>query len=301
MTDRDHPTGVWDLSSLTGATAPPTPPPSLPSPSPSPSPSLPLPSSSLLPPPGASSAAELLAAAVEDGGARPVAGRGRLLIVAGAIVALLFAGGGVGMALHARNAPQQSTGGQAVDDQPGIPAVVDTTTDPAAPDPVEPDPVTPDPTTPDPTTPDRTTPDPTTPDPEADALASLEQTYEQDRDSVAFNGRYAAQIASKYPGIVDKLQTAADGTHTFQATDILAEYQQLSTAHDSSEHPVVLLKSTDYGKRQRLDGHFLWVTFAVGDFPDAQSVHRWCNAQFASLSTTERENQCAVRRLEPGR
>jgi hypothetical protein len=211
--------------------------------------------------------------------------------VAGAVVALLVAGGGVGIALRARHTPQQSTAGQAANDQPGIPAVTDTTADPVTPDPITTDPVTPDPTT----------PDPTTPDPEADALASLEQAYEQDRDTVSFNGQYAAQIASKYPGIVDKLQTAADGTHTFQATDILAEYQQLSTAHNSSEHPVILLKSSDYGKRQRLNGHFLWVTFAVGDFPDAQSVHSWCDAQFASLSTTERENQCAVRRLEPGR
>ncbi|MEV6846202.1 hypothetical protein [Actinoplanes sp. NPDC051411] len=210
--------------------------------------------------------------------------------MAGAVVALLVAAGGVGIALRDRPAPPQNTGSQAANDQPGVPAIVDTTTDP----------VTPDPITPDPTTPDPTTPDPTTPDPEADALASLEQTYEQDRDTVTFNGQYAAQIASKYPGIVDKLQTAADGTHTFQATDILAEYQQLSTVHGSSDHPVVLLKSTDYGKRQRLDGHFLWVTFALGDFPDAKSVHSWCDAQFASLSTTERDNQCAVRRLEPG-
>jgi hypothetical protein len=95
------------------------------------------------------------------------------------------------------------------------------------------------------------------------------------------------------------LQTTADGSHRFEASDILAEYRELSSGHSSSDHPVVLLKSTDYGKHQIKNGHFLWVTFALGDFPSPQSVTVWCNSEFSDLSTAERENQCVARRLEP--
>jgi hypothetical protein len=75
--------------------------------------------------------------------------------------------------------------------------------------------------------------------------------------------------------------------------------RELSSGHSSPDHPVVLLKSTDYGKRQIKNGHFLWVTFALGDFPSAPSVTAWCDSEFSDLSTAERENQCAARRHEP--
>ncbi|MEV4350920.1 hypothetical protein AB0J83_41215 [Actinoplanes sp. NPDC049596] len=137
-------------------------------------------------------------------------------------------------------------------------------------------------------------------DPEQAAAAQLEQIWSEDSGQVSFQGQYAAQIASKYPGIYDKLQTTAGGSHTFNATDILDEHRTLRDAHTSAEHPIVLVKSTDYSKRQTVDGHFLWVTFAIGSFPNAAAVHSWCDAQFASLSAAQRENQCAVRRLNPG-
>jgi hypothetical protein len=162
-----------------------------------------------------------------------------------------------------------------------------------------------DPTTVDTTPPDTTQPteassadDTTT---ENDALAELERLSDEGRSAVSFEGQYTAQIASKYPGIADPLQTTATGSHTFGATDILDEHVALRDAHGSTAHPVILLKSTDYGKRQMIGPHFLWVTFAIGDFPDRHAVLSWCAAEFPELSAQERENQCAVRRLEPGR
>ncbi|GID31991.1 hypothetical protein [Paractinoplanes brasiliensis] len=133
------------------------------------------------------------------------------------------------------------------------------------------------------------------------ALAELEELAAQGLTQVSFRGQYAAQIASKYPGIHDKLQTTAAGSHTFTAADIRDEHRQLASAHSSPEHPVILLRSTDYGKRQQVNGRHLWVTFAIGDFPDRQSVLDWCDNQFAELTADERANQCAVRKLNPGR
>lgn len=136
---------------------------------------------------------------------------------------------------------------------------------------------------------------------EEGALAELRRLSDEGLSAVSLNGQYAAQIASKYPGIVDPLQTTATGSHTFGATDILDEHLALRETHGSTGHPVILLKSTDYGKRQTIGTHYLWVTFAIGDFPDRQSVLDWCDDQFADLTAEQRQNQCAVRRLEPGR
>jgi hypothetical protein len=227
---------------------------------------------------------------------RPAPGSRRLAIVAGAVLAVLLGAGGVGLALRGGDddpAPGSTTaepraggqkggqnGGQAGNDQP--------TFTPATPSPATSSAAGPSPATSSPA-----------PDRQAAAVAQLEQIYDQDRGSVSFDGQYVAQIASKYPGITDKLQTTADGSHRFEASDILAEYRELSSGHNSSEHPVVLLKSTDYGKHQIKNGHFLWVTFALGEFPSPQSVTVWCNAEFSDLSTAERANQCVPRQLEP--
>jgi len=164
-----------------------------------------------------------------------------------------------------------------------------------------------DPTTaePQPTGTEPTLPQPTEAQPSTestpDALAQLQTLSLEGLAQVTFHGQYAAQIASKYPGIDDPLQTTAAGSHIFTAADILAEHVSLRDAHRSAEHPVILLKSTDYGKRQLIGAHFLWVTFAIGDFPDKQSVHDWCDAQFADLGEQQRANQCVARRLDPGR
>ncbi len=138
-----------------------------------------------------------------------------------------------------------------------------------------------------------------TADPQEEAVAQLEALREQDLSTVTFDGRLVAQIASKYPGISDPYQTAADGSHTFQSSDILAEHQRLRAEHTDAGHAVILLKSTDYGKRQLIAGQPLWVTFVVGDFPDKAAVRAWCSRHFGKLSATELKNHCDARNLRP--
>jgi hypothetical protein len=141
------------------------------------------------------------------------------------------------------------------------------------------------------------------PEPEADpqqaALDRLEELSRQGRAGVVLDGRYVAQLASKTPGIHDPLQTTATGSHTFEAVDILEEHESLRADPANGRARVVLLKSTDYGKRQLYRGEPLFVTFAIGDFAGAADVRSWCARRFPALSAEARANQCAVRRLRP--
>jgi hypothetical protein len=136
-------------------------------------------------------------------------------------------------------------------------------------------------------------------DPEKQALAELDRISKADRGRVSINGQYVAQLASKNPGIVDPIQTAADGSHTFKASDILREYQDLKAGPGNGAAQIVLLKSTDYGKRQLYHGKPLYVTFAIAGFGGTQSVLNWCARRFPQLSGDELTNSCAVRRLRP--
>jgi hypothetical protein len=135
-------------------------------------------------------------------------------------------------------------------------------------------------------------------DPDQEALDELARIHGEDRASVTFEGQYVAQLASKTPGISDPYQTAADGTHVFRAPDILAEHRRLRDGANGTA-TVVLVQSTDYGKRQLYQGQPLWVTVALGDFPTKQAVDDWCAQRFPELTGDERGNQCAARRLRP--
>ncbi len=151
------------------------------------------------------------------------------------------------------------------------------------------------------TLPDVPTPEPRTGtvDPEAVALDRLEGLARQGLAEVVLDGRYVAQLASKYPGIHDPLQTTADGSHTFRATDILDEHERLRDDPANGDARVVLLRSDKYGNRQLIRGAPLYVTFALGDFSGTPDVRAWCAMRFPDLSTEARENQCAIRRLWP--
>ena len=138
-----------------------------------------------------------------------------------------------------------------------------------------------------------------TADPERMALDRLEELARDDLAGVALDGRYVAQLASKYPGIHDPLQTTAAGSHTFRAADILDEHERLRGDPANGDARVVLLRSDTYGRRQLVGGAPLYVTFALGDFSGAAGVRAWCAARFPDLSAAARENQCAVRRLRP--
>src|SRR4051794_9550997 len=130
-----------------------------------------------------------------------------------------------------------------------------------------------------------------TPDAEQAAVEQLDELTQQDLARVSLNGQWVAQLASKYPGIYDKIQTTPSGSHTFQATDILQEHERLRQDPANGDVEVVLLNSTDFGIRQLYQGHPLYVTFGVGDFGTAQAVRDWCVNRFPDLSDTARANQ----------
>ncbi|SNY65606.1 hypothetical protein SAMN05421748_12885 [Paractinoplanes atraurantiacus] len=228
-----------------------------------------------------------------------------LLLVTGGTIVFLRSGDGDGGRTPAAQQQQQTTG-QAANADPGVPVTREPETTYGEPAPAGALPTGADTTEPEtePETETGPTAVATTPlgaGSEQAPVAELEQIWRDDASTISFQGQYAAQIATKYPGIVDPLQTTVHGSHTFMAADILAEHRSLRDAHGSADHPVVLIKSTDYSKRQKINGHFLWGTFAVGHFADADAVHAWCETQFAELTAAKRANQCVPRRLNPGR
>jgi len=224
-----------------------------------------------------------------DGGPRPPHGSGRraVLIVAAAVAVLLLAGLAVlGVGRYLRTADPGPTA-----PAPATPPATESLTEPT----VEP---SADPPGTEPAVPPQTE---ATADQERAALAQLERISAQDRTGVSFDGRLVAQLASKNPGISDPNQTAADGSHVFRATDILREFESLRDDPRNGDTAVLLLKSTDFGKRQLYNGRPLFVTFAVRPFPSRQAVLDWCARRFDDLSGATLANQCAVRRLQPPR
>ena len=215
-------------------------------------------------------------------GRPPSPGRSRrpLVVAAAVLVVLIVAGGGGWFVTHRDKTPVAG------------PTAAPTTFAPA------PNPTTAFPTedtTTYPTQAPTTIETTTVADPERDALNQLDRISGQDLGEVSFDGRYVAQVASKNPGTYDKFQTTASGSHTFRATDILAEYQRLRD--DFGGTKVVLLKSTDFGKHQLYHGTPLYVTFYLGRFGSADAVRSWCASTFPDLSAAARADQCAVRKM----
>jgi hypothetical protein len=134
-------------------------------------------------------------------------------------------------------------------------------------------------------------------DPEAVALTTLRSLRAADRAHTRLDGHFVAQLASKYPGITDVQEVSADGDHAFSAAEILQQHEELRNTLGSS---VILLLSTDYGKRQKVDGHALWVTFADPGLTSQAAVAAWCRKHFPGMTATERSNSCTPRRLTSG-
>ena len=138
----------------------------------------------------------------------------------------------------------------------------------------------------------------TTIDPENTAAFELKTLRDGDLRTVSLDASWVAQLASKYVGIVDPEQITEGGGHVFGAVDILAEHRRLRYG-DNLGARVVLLLSTDYDKRQLVNGNPLWVTFALGNFGSAEDVDAWCHRRFPQLSSTQLTNACTARRLRP--
>jgi hypothetical protein len=248
-------------------------------------------------PPGQSSSppseqpAWIVSEATSEQPSGPGRNRRPLIVAAAVLVVLIVAGGGGWFFTHRDKTPGA---GPSVIPATVVPAP-DPTTLPTTEYPTE------DATTTYPTDEPTATEEPTTvettpvADPQQDALSRLDQISAQDLGAVTFDGRYVAQVASKNPGTYDRFQSTANGSHTFQATDILAEYQQLRD--DLGGSRVVLLKSTDFGKHQLYHGAPLYVTFYLGHFGSAAAVRSWCASTFPNLSSDALADQCAVRKM----
>jgi hypothetical protein len=133
---------------------------------------------------------------------------------------------------------------------------------------------------------------------ERGALQQLQDLRDATLQSVQLDGRWVAQLASKYVGLTDPKQVAANGSHTFYAVDILDQHNRLRRGVGDSGQ-VILLLSTDYGKRQLVDGKALWVTFAIHDFGGEDEVRQWCQLRFPNSRGARLENNCTPRRLAP--
>jgi len=106
------------------------------------------------------------------------------------------------------------------------------------------------------------------------------------------------QLNSKWHGIVDPNQTAADGSHTFQATDIWTSYERLRAAYGDR---VLLIQSTDIGKQvvfpTKPASEVLWtVVFDPGSLGSQDAANAWCRSSFPGLSGDALANVCYPRR-----
>jgi len=137
------------------------------------------------------------------------------------------------------------------------------------------------------------------PDAEQAALNRLNALRSESLPQVSLDGRWVAQLSSKSVGITDPLQTAANGTHTFYAADILAELQDINATVGNSA-ALYLLWGTDFGKRSTAAGGSpYWTLLADGGFASEEAVNAWCAATFPGLPADQLANQCVPRQLNP--
>ncbi|WP_285599913.1 hypothetical protein [Kineosporia sp. NBRC 101731] len=154
-------------------------------------------------------------------------------------------------------------------------------------------------TTDDPATYTATPTTPTTPALSADEQARLDLDALADEGlngAGEVYGTWLAQLSSKAPGVRDAYQTTADGSHVFEAADILAQVQELSARPDLGR--IIVLRSTDYGERQTYQGQTMWVVFSDNGFGSKKEVRAWCREHFDGTGD-ELENACTPRRPSP--
>jgi hypothetical protein len=133
---------------------------------------------------------------------------------------------------------------------------------------------------------------------EQQALAELESLRAASLPRLPLDGRWVAQVASKSVGITDPLQTAANGTHTFYAVDILAESRAVVSSVPASS--VLVVQSTDFGKRSHAsDGQAYWITIVDAGFGSSDQVDAWCASTYPTLTAEQLANACAARTLTP--
>ncbi len=157
-------------------------------------------------------------------------------------------------------------------------------------------PMAPVPTTPPPPiTPPTTLPTaPPAVDPQASAKAVLIDTRAADLSRFSTNGQWLIQLNSKWNGLVDPAQTAANGTHQFFYSDILIQYQDLRSRFGDR---VLLVQSVDLGKQisyaGKPAGEPLWVVvYDPGNLGSVEDARSWCRASFPGLTASALANVC---------
>lgn len=129
------------------------------------------------------------------------------------------------------------------------------------------------------------------------ALATLNSLRADSLSRVTLDGRWVAQVASKSVGITDPLQTAQNGSHTFYATDILAESLRARQLVDSPSK-VYVLWGTDFGKSSgAADGSPYWITLVDAGYASQDNVTRWCHVTYSQLPPQQLADTCAPRQL----
>jgi len=127
----------------------------------------------------------------------------------------------------------------------------------------------------------------------------LEKLRLQDVARLPLDGRWAAQLSSKSEGIVDPLQLAANGSHTFRGPDILKEHLILRSDSRFADSDIVLVTGSDFGQESTYNGKPFWITLALRSFSSSADVIQWCAANFPLLSGDELSNSCLPRSLDP--
>lgn len=131
---------------------------------------------------------------------------------------------------------------------------------------------------------------------DAAATAELEALRRQGLAAHPVVGQWVAQLSAKSVGTTDPVQTAANGSSTFYAADILAQSREIASGVAGGD--VFVLKTTDFGDALvDARGNAYWVTLAAGPFADAADVHTWCDSMFATTPVAVRGNVCLPRRL----
>ena len=142
----------------------------------------------------------------------------------------------------------------------------------------------------------------TTPrDPEEVALEELAELAGAGESRFVADGRWVVQLASKWPGVVDGMLVAANGTSTFHAVDILQEHEELRRRFGSD---VIMVRSTVLGRQSTYPGKppeaTIWVTLLdPGFFLGEDDAQAWCDAEFSFLAGDARRNSCLVREAVP--
>jgi hypothetical protein len=142
---------------------------------------------------------------------------------------------------------------------------------------------------------------PTSPSLTAEDLARQELNQEVQLYVVNTDNHYLVELAAKWVGATDPQLTAANGSHTFYASDIMAEYRTIKAQYGSSVH---LVLSSTFGK-QTVNGKIpqgepLYVTvYDPGTFDGKDSAVSWCSAQFPQASGASLDNLCLARPASP--